>query len=179
MSIYFNTFSQLKHKNSSRVPRVHEWKSVIEFCDANLRKSIREYSREIAFFSNLQKRLDKFLLSDIVCSTCIFCSFYCFYCKFVRIRLWRWKGGLKMDSNLITVKEIAQKLDIPFSTINHYTNLGLLRVVAKKKNRRLYDEDEVKERLAKISQLIDEGYPLKLIRRTLVQRKLNGSTLSN
>ena len=68
---------------------------------------------------------------------------------------------------LITIKEISQEYNITPYTINHYTNLGLLKVINKKKNRRLYDDADVSERLKKIAQLISEGYPLQLIAKTL------------
>jgi DNA-binding transcriptional MerR regulator len=72
-----------------------------------------------------------------------------------------------MPNNRITIKEIAKKFNITPYTINHYTNLGLLKVVMKNKNKRLYDEDEVAYRLKMISKLIAEGYPLQLIRKRL------------
>lgn len=72
-----------------------------------------------------------------------------------------------MANTLITLKEISKKFNITPYTINHYTNLGLLKVVMKNKNRRLYDEAEVLYRLKTISNLIAEGYPLQLIRRRI------------
>ena len=72
-----------------------------------------------------------------------------------------------MPNNFINIKEISKKFNITAYTINHYTNLGLLEVVMKNKNKRLYDEDEVKYRLKMISDLMTEGYPLQLIRRRL------------
>lgn len=68
---------------------------------------------------------------------------------------------------LITIKEISRKFNITPYTVNHYTNLGLLKVVAKRKNRRLYDGVEVGRRLRQISQLISQGYPLQLISKKL------------
>lgn len=73
-----------------------------------------------------------------------------------------------MNKKLITAKEIVKKFNITFQTINHYTNFGLLSVATKKGNVRVYDEAEVKERLAKISKLISEGYSLRLIRKELI-----------
>lgn len=77
------------------------------------------------------------------------------------------------DSNkhLISAKEIALKYDISYPTINHYTNLGFLSVVKRKGNRRLYEEKEVLATLQKISQLKDEGYPLRLIHKMLKKHK--------
>ena len=70
-----------------------------------------------------------------------------------------------MHNNLININDISKKFSITPYTINHYTNLGLLKVVMKNKNRRLYDESEVAYRLKKIADLITEGYPLQLIRK--------------
>ena len=72
-----------------------------------------------------------------------------------------------MQNNLITIKEIAEKFNITPYTINHYTNLGLLKVVMKNKNKRLYDANEVTHRLRTIANLMSEGYPLQLIAKKL------------
>ena len=69
-----------------------------------------------------------------------------------------------MPQNLISSKEISQKYHIPYSTITHYTNLGLLRVIGRQGNRRVYREEEVRERLEKIKKMANEGYPLRLMR---------------
>lgn len=71
------------------------------------------------------------------------------------------------ENSLITIKEISQKFNITAYTINHYTNLGLLKVVVKRKNRRLYDEAEIAYRLKKVSEMISQGYPLQLISKKL------------
>ncbi|HDN86263.1 MAG: hypothetical protein DRP68_02850 [Candidatus Omnitrophota bacterium] len=67
------------------------------------------------------------------------------------------------NKKLISAKEIAKKFNIPYSTVNHYTNLGFLSVVKRKGNMRFYEETKVKERLKRILHLKDEGYPLRLI----------------
>lgn len=72
-----------------------------------------------------------------------------------------------MHNNCITIKEISKKFGITPYTINHYTNLGLLKVVIKNKNKRLYDENEVTYRLKMVSNLMAEGYPLQLIAKRL------------
>ncbi|MFA5143420.1 MAG: MerR family transcriptional regulator [Candidatus Omnitrophota bacterium] len=72
-----------------------------------------------------------------------------------------------MHTNLINIKDISRKFNITPYTINHYTNLGLLKVVIKNKNKRLYNEPEVAYKLKIISSLIAEGYPLQLIRKRL------------
>jgi len=74
-----------------------------------------------------------------------------------------------MNKKLISAKEIISKFNISLQRVNHYTNIGLLSVVTRKGNVRMYDETEVKERIAKISELRNEGYSLRLI-----HKKLNG-----
>ena len=75
-----------------------------------------------------------------------------------------------MPGKLIYSKDIVARYNIPYSTVTHYTNMGFLTVVTRKGNRRLYDEDEVREQLQKITRLIEEGYPLRLIRKKLETR---------
>jgi len=72
-----------------------------------------------------------------------------------------------MQKNLISIREIIKKHAIPYSTVNHYTIIGLLPVEDRRKNVRLYDETEVKKRLAKIAELRSDGYPLHLIQKEL------------
>ena len=74
-----------------------------------------------------------------------------------------------MSRKFITAKEIVSKFNVSFQTVNHYTNFGLLSVVARKGNVRMYDETEVKNNLAKISKLANEGYSLCLIRKKLIR----------
>ena len=73
-----------------------------------------------------------------------------------------------MDKKLISAKEIISKFNISLQRVNHYTNIGLLSVVTRKGNVRMYNETEVKERIAKISELRNEGYSLRLIRKKLI-----------
>jgi len=72
-----------------------------------------------------------------------------------------------MNSKLMSAQKITEKYRITYQTVNHYTNLDLLRIVTKKGNVRMYDQAEVRQRLAKITQLMNEGYPLRLIRKQL------------
>lgn len=69
---------------------------------------------------------------------------------------------------LASSKEISLKLNIPLSTVTHYTNLGLFKVAGRRGNKRLYDEDGAKSQFAKIRKMISEGYPLRLIRDKLI-----------
>jgi len=72
-----------------------------------------------------------------------------------------------MDNKLISAQKIIEKYHITYQTVNHYTNFGLLRIVLKKGNVRMYNQIEVKHRLAKITELMNKGYPLRLIKKQL------------
>ena len=72
-----------------------------------------------------------------------------------------------MKQDLISAKEIVRNYDLTYQTVNHYTNFGLINVVSKKGNVRLYDGDEVNSRLTRITLLINAGLPLRVIRKTL------------
>ena len=72
-----------------------------------------------------------------------------------------------MSKGLISIKDIVKKHGLPYSTINHYTIIGLLAVAGRRKNIRLYDETEVDSRLNKIAELRSKGYPLHLIQAQL------------
>jgi len=68
---------------------------------------------------------------------------------------------------LVSAQEIVRRYGITYQTVNHYTNSGLLQVVNKRGNVRMYDQAAVKRRLVRIMELMDEGYPLRLIRKKL------------
>ena len=68
---------------------------------------------------------------------------------------------------MISTKEIMEKYGLPYSTVNHYTIIGLLTVEARRRNVRLYDEANVEEKLTRIMRLKDKGYPLHLIKKEL------------
>ena len=72
-----------------------------------------------------------------------------------------------MKKDLVSAKEISEKHGLTYQTVNHYTNLGLINVVSKKGNIRLYDEDDTAGRLAKITRFINAGLPLRVIRKAL------------
>ena len=67
----------------------------------------------------------------------------------------------------ISPQGICSQFNLTYHAVNHYTNLGLLKVVTKQKNQRFYDAREVRERLSKIAALALQGYPLQLISKTL------------
>lgn len=74
---------------------------------------------------------------------------------------------MKKEGKLISSMELIRKFGISYSTLTHYTNLGLLRVARKNGNKRLYQVNQAKKRLNKIKELSTEGYPLKIIRKIL------------
>jgi len=78
------------------------------------------------------------------------------------------KKLLLMAKKIISAQEIVVKFHTPYQKINYYTAIGLLPVAAKVGNKRMYEEQVIKERLQKISELAREGYPLNLIRKKLV-----------
>lgn len=76
-----------------------------------------------------------------------------------------------MNNKLISSKEVIAKFNISYPALTHYTNIGLLRVVGRRGNKRLYDAVQVKQRLPKIRNMIDRGYPLRLIVEALNNRR--------
>jgi DNA-binding transcriptional MerR regulator len=72
-----------------------------------------------------------------------------------------------MKNGTISAKEIVRRFNISYHTVNYYTAIGLLPVLKKQGNQRVYDEKEVKRRLSIIFDLIKEGYPLQLIRKKI------------
>ncbi|MDD4899194.1 MAG: MerR family transcriptional regulator [Candidatus Omnitrophica bacterium] len=69
--------------------------------------------------------------------------------------------------NLISSPQIVARYKISYQTLNYYTNLGLLHVITKQGNKRLYKESEIRHNLVKIQGLKNEGYTLRLIRKIL------------
>ncbi len=76
--------------------------------------------------------------------------------------------GNNKRNRLISAKEIISNFGITYQTVNHYTDFGLLPVLAKKGNVRFYDRALVGVRLKKIKDLVQEGYSLRLIRKRLI-----------
>ena len=74
----------------------------------------------------------------------------------------------KTRADHVSAAEIVKKYGVTYQAVNHYTNLGLLEVVTKNGNMRMYAKHKVKMRLAKISKLVGEGYSLRLIRKKLI-----------
>lgn len=74
-------------------------------------------------------------------------------------------------TNLLTAKDISKKYKVAYPTINHYTDLGFLAIVKREGNKRLYNDRQVKNRLQLISKMMNEGYPLRLIRKKISERE--------
>jgi DNA-binding transcriptional MerR regulator len=70
--------------------------------------------------------------------------------------------------HLISSTDIVKKFGVTYQLVNHYTNFGLLEVITKRGNSRMYDEIKVKQRLKTIFELVSKGYSLRLIRRKLI-----------
>ncbi len=66
---------------------------------------------------------------------------------------------------LITVEEVATLFEVSKATVNYYTNIGLIIVQQKKKNKRLYNKEKVSKRIEKIRDMMNMGYTLRLIQR--------------
>jgi DNA-binding transcriptional MerR regulator len=75
------------------------------------------------------------------------------------------------DKNLVTAKDISKKYKVAYPTINHYTDLGFLAIVKREGNKRLYNGKQVKNRLQMISKMMNEGYPLRLIRKKIAGKR--------
>ena len=104
------------------------------------------------------------------------CGNYCNYGnfdnldKFLREKrmIKRYNRRNNKGKRLISAKEIMNRYNISYQTINHYTDFGVLTVYAKNGNVRFYDRGLVGKRLKKIRQLVEEGYSLRLIRKKLI-----------
>ncbi len=75
------------------------------------------------------------------------------------------------ENNLVTAKDISKKYKMPYPTVNHYTDLGFLPIVKKTGNKRMYNNKQVRDRLQLISKMINEGYPLRLIRKKIIAKE--------
>jgi DNA-binding transcriptional MerR regulator len=81
--------------------------------------------------------------------------------------MFKYLAGGNTKKRSISSAEIIKRFKISYQTLNYYTNLGLLRSLNKKGNKRYYDELELKNNLEKIQKFKNEGYPLRLIRKLL------------
>jgi len=69
---------------------------------------------------------------------------------------------------MISAQDIMKQYRISYQTVNHYTDLGLLPVSAKRGNVRFYDKRIISQRMKKIRMLVEQGYSLRLIRKKLL-----------
>lgn len=67
------------------------------------------------------------------------------------------------ENKAISAMDIVKKYHLSYQTVNYYTNLGLLKFVESRGNKRLYHKKEVERRLEQISHYKRRGYPLRLI----------------
>ena len=70
---------------------------------------------------------------------------------------------LLMNKDMLSLNEIAKKFNVSYQTLNYYTSLGLVNPSSRKGNKRLYIAKDVSERLKKINDLKNKGYPLRII----------------
>lgn len=68
---------------------------------------------------------------------------------------------------LLSTKEIIERFSISYQTLNYYTNLGLFTVIERRGNKRMYSELEVENKIKSITDLKNQGYPLRLIMKQL------------
>ena len=71
----------------------------------------------------------------------------------------------------MTLQDLSHRCGVSVSTLNYYTNVGLLQVADRQGNRRLYREAQTLRQLDKIQRLRREGYPLRIIRTQLREGK--------
>lgn len=72
------------------------------------------------------------------------------------------------QKKIVSAKDIMQRYNLTYQTVNHYTDIGLLPLAFKKGNVRFYNGSLVKQRLVAITSLAREGYSLRLIRKRLL-----------
>lgn len=77
----------------------------------------------------------------------------------------------KNGHTYMTAKDISKRYKVAYPTINHYTNLGFLSIVKRAGNKRLYNGRMVKRRLDLISKMVNEGYPLRLIKKKIAGKE--------
>jgi len=76
-----------------------------------------------------------------------------------------------MPTNTLSAVELVRRFGISYQTLNHYTNLGLLKDSGRQGLKRLYRADSVKKRLRMIKTLQNQGYTLRLIAQRLNTRR--------
>lgn len=79
---------------------------------------------------------------------------------------------VRRTTGLVTLQDLALRAGVGASTLNYYTNLGLIQVADRDGNRRLYQEAEALQQLGEIRRLRREGYPLRIIRNQIQEREV-------
>jgi DNA-binding transcriptional MerR regulator len=78
------------------------------------------------------------------------------------------QGIKKVRDKFISAQEIVKKYHLSYQKVNRYADAGLLRIVHRSGNTRLFNRKQVHKRLERISALSRDGYSLMLIRKKLV-----------
>ncbi|UCD15483.1 MAG: MerR family transcriptional regulator [Candidatus Omnitrophota bacterium] len=73
-----------------------------------------------------------------------------------------------MKGKAISAQDIVKRFNIPYHTVNYYTTIGLLPLLRKEGNQRMYDAQVIRRRLNRIFTLSKKGYPLNLIRKKII-----------
>ncbi len=73
-------------------------------------------------------------------------------------------------NGVLTAKDISRKYKVGYPTINYYTDIGLFPIVGREGNKRLYNDRQIRQRLHIISEMVNDGYPLRLIRRKIMEK---------
>lgn len=84
----------------------------------------------------------------------------------IKVKMIRAKQTAEQEM-MISPQEIVKRYNISYQTLNYYTNIGLLEVKRRRGNGRLYNEQELERDLERITELKDQGYPLRLIGKML------------
>ena len=76
----------------------------------------------------------------------------------------------KSESNLVSVKDIAEVTNLSIATIDHYIDLGLINIAKRQGTQRLFDCPACCKRIKLIQELLNKGISLRQIK-----QQLNGS----
>ena len=79
--------------------------------------------------------------------------------------------GLKSD--LVTVQELAKAFGVSVATVDHYVDMGLLKITKRQGTQRLFDRSICCERIKMIQELLSKGILLKEIR-----QQINGTQIT-
>jgi DNA-binding transcriptional MerR regulator len=79
--------------------------------------------------------------------------------------------GLKSD--LVTVQELAKAFGVSVATVDHYVDIGLLKITTRQGTQRLFDRRICYERIKMIQELLSKGILLKEIR-----QQINGAQIT-